>query len=170
MKIHCELHAGVAGIVSACWSFDSRSVITESDFGIQLSIWSLLDSSCHLISNPKQSIVRSTSSAKAGHTIKLTAFSDCGRMLAVVHRIELHDHIGIFSTSPWNEISKFQCRSNDISSIQWTPNGAHLVAVDSPLTYKFLVYTPSGEVTVPFFVLRILHSLRNFKSPILNSF
>lgn len=118
-----------------------------------------MDSGCHLISNPKQSIVRSTySTAKAGHTIQLSAFSDCGRMFAVVHRIELHDHIGIFTTNPWSEISKFQCRSNDISSIQWTPNGAHLVAIDSPLTYKFLVYTPSGEVKIFLRVVEIFIS------------
>ena len=39
----CRINEGVAGIISAKWSTDSRHIITESDFGIQLTVWSLCD-------------------------------------------------------------------------------------------------------------------------------
>ena len=50
----CRLNEGVAGMVNAIWAPNSRHVLTESDFGIQLNIWSLLDSTTHVIASPKQ--------------------------------------------------------------------------------------------------------------------
>ena len=62
----CRINESVAGITSASWAPDSRHVLVQSDFGIQLAVWSLIDSVSYLISSPKpeQSNV---------------SFSDCGR-------------------------------------------------------------------------------------------
>lgn len=68
--------------------------------------------------------------------------------LAVGHRIECKDHIGVYSVQPWQELSKFRSRTNDMVSLQWTPRGTHLVAQDSQLQYRVMVYTPAGEVSV----------------------
>lgn len=134
----CRIDEGIAGVINANWAPTSRNIITESDFGIQLSIWSLMDSFSVIISLPKPSY--------PGFTSALTAISDCGHFLAAVHRIELQDQIGIYSFVPLNEVSKFRTRSPDVAAIQWVPSGNHLVTIDSPLTYKFCVYTPAGEL------------------------
>jgi WD40 repeat protein len=62
----CRINESVAGILSAQWSPDSRHIIVESDFGIQLGIWSMLDSTSYIISSPKGGS-------------QLLSFSDCGR-------------------------------------------------------------------------------------------
>ena len=148
----CRINEGIAGVVNATWAPDSRSIITESDFGIQLTIWSLIDNSSFAIAYPKQPFV-ATSSGTAQSVTQTTrsyggslfAFSDCGKYLAVVHRVELNDHIGIYTTAPWTEIAKFKGVGNDTSSIAWTPQGTHVVVTDSPLTYKLHFYSIKGD-------------------------
>jgi tricorn protease-like protein len=70
-KWTCRINEGVAGLVSAKWSPDSRHIILESDFGIHLSIWSLLDGSSQLILHPKPNTFSTTPS--------MIAFSNCSR-------------------------------------------------------------------------------------------
>jgi WD40 repeat protein len=133
----CRINEGVAGLLSARWAPDSRHVLVESDFGIQISVWSLSEVSCQVISYPKQGCSNGIS------------FSEDGKFMAVAHRIDLHDHIGVYSTSPWSELSKFKCSKetgNDLSTLQWTPSGAYIVASDSHLQYNVAVYTPTGDV------------------------
>lgn len=158
----CRINEGVAGLVSARWAPDSRFVITESDFGIQLTIWSIIDSSSAVITHPKQS--------------GIIAFSGDGKMMAVGLRMDLQDYIGIYSYIPhqtppigsrtsnkshhhadlhdgagvaagWTEVNKFKCRTNDLASLCFTVSGNRILATDSHLCYKFTVYMPSGEVT-----------------------
>jgi hypothetical protein len=133
----------VAGIINAYWTPDSRNVVTESDFGIQLSLWSLTDSNSVIVSLPKPPFTQYS---------KTTAFTDCGRFLAVVHRIELQDQIGVYSVASqtslgMSEVSKFRARSNDVASVYWVPSGTHIITLDSPLTYKVCAYSPMGEVS-----------------------
>eukprot|EP01041_Mallomonas_annulata_P002829 gene2829-5557_t len=129
-----RINENIAGLTSAKWSSDCQHIITVSDFGIQMGIWSLADSSVYLISSPKMG--RSSFS-----------FSDCGRFMAVALRMDCKDHIGVYSTadSTWAELSKFRCRSTDAVAVQWSPSGGHIIVVDSPMQYRLLVYTPSGE-------------------------
>ena len=68
------------------------------------------------------------------------------RYLAVGHRLECKDHIGVYAVNPWQELNKFRSRTNDMVSLHWTPGGTHIVAQDSHLNYRIVVYTPSGEV------------------------
>lgn len=161
----CRITEGVAGVINVAWAPDSRSIITESDFGIQLTIWSLIDSTSNSISHPKQPFYGGNT--KSFTSPSLFSFSDCGKYMSVVHRIDVQDHIGIYSTDPWSELSKFRCKSNDVAVIQWTPHGTHIVTVDSPLNYRVCVYTPSGEIIANYEAyvnalgVRSLHFYRN---------
>ena len=140
----CRINEGVSGFINGYWMPDSRGIITISDFGIQVSVWSLLDSTCQIISGPKQGLGLIGSNAASQQ--QLLAFSDCSRYLAIVHRLDLHDYIGVYSTNPFQELSKFKSKSNDIAAVHWTPNSTHIITVDSPLTYRIVVFTASGEV------------------------
>jgi hypothetical protein len=184
----CRIDEGVAGLVNAMWCPNSRSILTESDFGIQLAIWSLIDTNDSvIIANPKSNTYKSSSSSTAPVT-PLTAstlcqqqlyqFSTCGQYLAVVHRIDLHDHIAVYSvpadaddtsnggTTGWAELNRFQCRTNDVIHVSWTPaGGTHLVTVDSPLTYAITVYRPSGEIHAQFEAYQHALGVRNICYP-----
>lgn len=69
----CRINEGVAGLVSAKWSPDSRHIILESDFGIQLSVWSLMAGTSQLIMHPKPNTFSNSASSS------MIAFSPCGR-------------------------------------------------------------------------------------------
>lgn len=158
----CRINEGVAAITGAEWAPDSRSIITVSDFGVQMSIWSLTENSSRIITQPKfvssgkySGSIQLDSSppccypTKAGigrnqHTT-LFRFSDCGSFLAVVHRIDMSDRIGIYEASPtWGEVSKFPCKSNDVAAIQWSENSQVIVTIDSPLSYNIHIYDKNG--------------------------
>ena len=112
----CRINEGAAGLVSAKWFPNSRGIIAESDFGIHLSLWSLIDSKCSLILSPKYFNCKS-------NLVQFCEFSYCGKFLAVLHRIDSQDHIGIYTVNTLQEISKFKCRSNDVSYIKWSQFG-----------------------------------------------
>ena len=143
----CRINEGVSGFINVFWMPNSRSIITVSDFGIQLTVWSLLDSTTHIISSPKQGLGNLTVNQASRQ--QLLSFTDCSRFLGIVHRMELHDYIGVYSTEPFNELSRFKSKSNDVAALYWTPSSTHIVTVDSPLTYKVVIYTASGEVSHP---------------------
>lgn len=130
-KFQCRINEGISGCIDVAWAPDSRSILSESDFGLQASIWSLTDSTSRIIQSPKVKGVRS--------------FSNCGKLLAIVRRVELQDRIGLYNTEKWEELSDFKCKSNDVNIIQFTPSGSHIITSDSFLTYKLNIYTPAGE-------------------------
>lgn len=51
---NCRINENVAGLRYSCWTPDSKCILTASDFGIQLAIWSLVDNTTFLITSPKQ--------------------------------------------------------------------------------------------------------------------
>ncbi|RYG66378.1 WD40 repeat domain-containing protein, partial [archaeon] len=129
------------GIVSATWAPNSRMILTESDFGIQMSLWSLVDGTQSVMSLPKppQKQYRSV----------YHAFSPCSQYLSIVHRVDLQDTIAVYSMLPAAELSRFKAKSNDINTIAYAPSG-HIVTADSPLVYKLHVYTPAGDCVCTF--------------------
>ncbi len=138
----CRINEGVAGMVNSWWSPDSRTLIVESDFGIQLSFWSLVEATSSIVAFPKPS------NFSVKRLSQILAYSDVSNYLAVVHRIELQDYIAVYShvDSTLTELTKFKARSSDVAFIRWMPGDTHIVTADSPLSYKLHVYTPSGEV------------------------
>jgi hypothetical protein len=149
----CRINEGLAGMKHARWCPDSRHVISESDFGIQLAVWSLVDGSCAMISYPKPG--------------NIMAFSDDNSYCAVGLRIELQDYIGFYavnyqrddinphhnpgsSMNQWNELSKFKCKSHDMTALHFVPNSHLIIAVESVLQYKITVYMPTGEVVTSY--------------------
>ncbi len=148
----CRINEGVAGIIQASWGPDSRCIITESDFGLQLGVWNLTDSSSLTIPSPKAnlktspSILLDSSPCLANKTSRLSGFSDCGRYFAIVQRINAQDQLGIYTTNPWGIANKFKCKSADIASICWSPCSNYIITADSALTYNLITYDLHGQV------------------------
>jgi len=82
---NCKIDEGLAGLVSCCWTPDSRHVLTVSEFKLRLTAWSLIDKKvCH-IKNPK-------------HEKRGVDFSPDGKLMAVAERGEEggKDQIGLY--------------------------------------------------------------------------
>lgn len=87
----CRINEGVAGLASACWSPDSRHVLTMADFQLHLTVWSLVDRSQMRITNPK---------LPASPSI----FTSDGSFAAIVQRRECKDRVAIYHTAKWESV------------------------------------------------------------------
>jgi hypothetical protein len=165
----CRINEGVASIVNAEWAPDSRSIVTVSDFGIQMSIWSLTDSSSRIVLNPKQALCEEQSIlteygrylGDSKHPADTFGFSADGSMLAVVHRLESSDFIGVYMTSPWGELSKFKCKSNDVAAVMWSCTGQNIITVESSLHYSIKIYDLKGGLINEFCAYERALGVRN---------
>ena len=73
--------------------------------------------------------------------------------MAVLTRVECRDVLNIYSVAAdptsqsggWDLLKQFHIDTDDCVQIDWSPDDAQIVCVDSPLTYNICVYTPSGQ-------------------------
>lgn len=128
----CRIDEGPVGLSFARWAPDSRHLLTSSDYSLRLTIWSLVDRSSAFIRCPK-------------FPAKACEFSHDGRFLAVVERREFKDIIGVYAVDTWELVKHFQVDTVDLEDLAWSPDDRHLCVWDSPLEYKFMIYSPLGR-------------------------
>jgi WD40 repeat protein len=92
-------------------------------------------------------------------------FSNSGQFMAVLTRVDCKDVLHLYSTSVetsgasaeqndaefvaggnggWSLLKQFQLDTTDCVQLEWSPDDAHILCTDTPLTYGLHVYTPSG--------------------------
>jgi len=133
----CKIDEGSAGLVAARWSPDSRHVLTTAEFHLRVTVWSLLNKSVSYIKHPK--------SCDRG-----VDFSPGGKYLALAERRDCKDHISIFDCMSWNLVKHFEPDTEDMSGLQWSPDGRVLCVWESCLKYKLLLYSVDGRCLATF--------------------
>lgn len=133
----CQIDEGLAGLTHARWAGDSRTVLTASEFQIRLTIWSLEDRKAKYIKFPKFST-------------KGISQSTSKKYLAVAERREHRDYIGIYSQEFWELIHRFKVDTTDLCDLSWSPDDRVLCCWDNPIDYRFLIYSPRGQMLAKF--------------------
>jgi hypothetical protein len=110
---YCKIDEGPLGVVTARWAPDGRHVLTTSDFGMRVTVWSLLNRSVCYIRSPKL--------VEGG-----LEFSADGRWLAVAERSHGADAIGIYDTASWEQTAHFPVSTTDLARLRWAPSAARL--------------------------------------------
>ncbi|CAD7696704.1 unnamed protein product [Ostreobium quekettii] len=128
----CKIDEGLAGITSARWCPDGRSILVTAEFQIKATVWSLVDKACVQLAGPKF--------ADAG-----LAFNPDGTQLAVAERNNCKDFLTILACSDWKTQVHFQLPTQDLADLCWSPSGDCLAVWDSLLTYRLLVYSSYGD-------------------------
>ncbi len=123
----------LTGLTNAIWSPDSRHVITFSDYGLRVTIWSLLTKSSVYIQFPK-------------HSDKGFAFRPDGRYLALLERHDAKDTVGIYNVENWSLSKSFSLETTDADNLIWSPDGRYLAVWDHPMEYRIFVYYPDGRL------------------------
>lgn len=131
----CKITEGSAGLESATWAPDSKSLCTLSDFNIQLSIWCLQTRSVTHIQNLKSS---------ANEKLH---FSPDGKRLAVVTADDTKDSVEIYRTEDWKLSRKLICeRISSINDLCWSPNGEALcIWCSNSGESKLIIYSTISE-------------------------
>ncbi|KAM9298822.1 WD repeat-containing protein WRAP73 [Gastrophryne carolinensis] len=130
---HCKIDEGSAGLVSSCWSPDGRHILNTTEFHLRITLWSLSAKSVSYIKFPKA-------------CQKGISFTKDGRHMAVAERRDCKDYISIFVCNDWRLLRHFETDTQDLSGIDWAPNGCVLAVWDSCLEYKMLLYSLDGRL------------------------
>ncbi|KAK8730777.1 hypothetical protein OTU49_007926 [Cherax quadricarinatus] len=128
----CKIDEGSAGLLKICWAPDSRHVLTTAEFYLQITVWSLVNKSVSYIKHPK-------------NIAQGLQFSPDHDYLAVAERRECKDFISLIETKSWQLVKHFDVGTKDLAGFQWSSNGSVLAIWETPLEYKVLIYSLSGQ-------------------------
>lgn len=131
----CKIDEGPAGIAYARWSPDSRHILTTSDFQLQLTVWSLVNTACVHVQWPK-------------HASRGVSFTRDGKFAAICTRRDCKDYINLLSCHTWEIMGIFAVDTLDLADIEWSPGDSAIVIWDSPLEYKVTTILFSSLNTV----------------------
>ncbi|KAF6989705.1 hypothetical protein CFC21_007007 [Triticum aestivum] len=128
----CKIDEGSAGIAYARWSPDSRHILTTSEFQLRLTVWSLVNTACVHVQWPK-------------HAARGVSFTKDGKFAAICTRRDCKDYINLLSCHSWEIMGVFSVDTLDLAGVEWSPDDSAIVAWDSLLEYKVLIYSPDGR-------------------------
>ncbi|XP_016808294.1 WD repeat-containing protein WRAP73 isoform X2 [Pan troglodytes] len=130
---HCKIDEGSAGLVASCWSPDGRHILNTTEFHLRITVWSLCTKSVSYIKYPKACLQGIT-------------FTRDGRYMALAERRDCKDYVSIFVCSDWQLLRHFDTDTQDLTGIEWAPNGCVLAVWDTCLEYKILLYSLDGRL------------------------
>ena len=119
----------MAGISYARWAPDSRHIVVCTNFNLRLNIWSLVDSSCVYIKDPK-------------YESKGLSFTTDGKFMALAERHNCKDQIGLYYTGDWSLVNHFDAQTSDLEDVVWTKDNCYILAWENSLTFRLNIYNP----------------------------
>ncbi|KAK0198238.1 WD repeat-containing protein 8 [Armillaria mellea] len=137
-KWHARVDAGAEGLEKAEWAPDGRSILCFSQWGLRVTIWSLITGSATYIQFPL-------------HPDKGYAFRFDGRIFVLAERHRSKDTLGLYDAVDGFKLARhFPLPTSSLASFALSPNGNHLAAWEGPLEYKVFILTLAGEVLAKF--------------------
>nr|XP_012316411.1 WD repeat-containing protein WRAP73 isoform X2 [Aotus nancymaae] len=131
---HCKIDEGSAGLVASCWSPDGRHILNTTEFHLRITVWSLCTKSVSYIKYPKA-------------CLQGTTFTRDGRYMALAERRDCKDYVSIFVCSDWQLLRHFDTDTQDLTGIEWAPNGCVLAVWDSCLEVRILNHVTWKMIT-----------------------
>ncbi|XP_039256871.2 WD repeat-containing protein WRAP73-like [Styela clava] len=128
----CKVDEGSAGLIRAQWSPDGRHILTTASFNLRITVWSLV--------NKSVSYIRYVKNSK-----DCLSFSKDGKYLALGETRKCKDYVSIFAVDSWQMVKIFESDTEDMASLEWSPDGRVLCVADNMLWYKVLIYTMDGR-------------------------
>ncbi|XP_005545038.1 WD repeat-containing protein WRAP73 isoform X5 [Macaca fascicularis] len=105
----------------------------DGKYLLRITVWSLCTKSVSYIKYPKACLQGIT-------------FTRDGRYMALAERRDCKDYVSIFVCSDWQLLRHFDTDTQDLTGIEWAPNGCVLAVWDSCLEYKILLYSLDGRL------------------------
>ncbi|XP_024149263.1 WD repeat-containing protein WRAP73 [Oryzias melastigma] len=130
---HCKIDEGSIGLVSSRWSPDGRHILNTTEFHLRITVWSLCTKAVSYIKYPKA-------------CQKGLDFSRDGCYMALAERRDCKDYVSIFVCDDWHLLRHFETETQDLSGLEWSPNGSVLAVWESCLEYKILLYSLDGRL------------------------
>ncbi|KIY50586.1 WD repeat-containing protein 8 [Fistulina hepatica ATCC 64428] len=134
----CRIDTGVEGLVKVEWAPDGRSILCYSEWGLRITIWSLVTGQSVYIQYPLH--------PDRGH-----AFRADGRYFVVAERVKSKDMLGVYDVADaFKSVRHFQLPTSSLASLAISPTGNYIAVWEGPLEYKLHVLTLVGTLLKTF--------------------
>ncbi|GJE94941.1 WD40 repeat domain-containing protein [Phanerochaete sordida] len=131
---NARIDCGAEGLARAEWAPDGRSILCFSDWGLRVTIWSLLTGTATHIQFPI-------------HPDRGYAFSRNGKYFMLGERHKSKDTLGVYDTSQsYRLVRHFPLPSSSLASMSLSPAGNVLAVWEGPLEYKVYIVTIAGDL------------------------
>ncbi|KAJ3734718.1 WD repeat-containing protein 8 [Lentinula guzmanii] len=128
-----RIACGAEGLVKAVWAPDGRTILCFSDWGLRVTIWSLVTGAASYIQFPL-------------YPDKGFDFRADGRYFVLAERHKSKDTLGIYDASEsYKLVRHFPLPTSSLSSFALSPTGNHIAVWEGPLEYKLHILTLAGN-------------------------
>ncbi|KAH9838777.1 YVTN repeat-like/Quino protein amine dehydrogenase [Rhodofomes roseus] len=129
-----RIEAGAEGLVKAEWAPDGRSIVCWSEWGLRVTVWSLVTDSATYIQYP-------------AHPERGYAFRSDGHYLILAERHKSKDAMGVYdATSTYRMVRHFPLPTALFAALSLSPTGNHVAVWEGPLEHKIYILSLAGEL------------------------
>ncbi|KAI0808176.1 YVTN repeat-like/Quino protein amine dehydrogenase [Fomes fomentarius] len=133
-----KIEAGSEGLVKAEWAPDGRTVLCFSEWGLRVTIWSLVTGAAIYVQYPI-------------HPDRGYAFRKDSRYFVLAERHKSKDTLGVYDAhEAYRLVRHFPLPTSSLSSVSMSPTGNYIAIWEGPLEYKLYVVTLAGTVVCTF--------------------
>ncbi|KAG2369449.1 WD repeat-containing protein 8 [Suillus spraguei] len=131
---NARIEAGVEGLVKAEWAPDGRHILCFSQWGLRVTIWSLVTGDATYIQFPI-------------HPDRGYAFRSDSRYFVLAERHRSKDAMGVYDTTDcYKLVRHFPVPTSNLSSLALSPTGNHVAIWEGILEYKLYILSLAGDV------------------------
>ena len=123
-----KLDEGSSGLVDGTWCPDSKQVLTWSEFGVRINVWSLNHKRVSHIQNPK---------------LNSNGCIFYDKKAIVCEQRDRVDYISVFKFSDWSLLCNFKVGTDDLDSVLVV--NSSILASDSRFNPRYFVYSFDGS-------------------------
>ncbi|KAF9455040.1 YVTN repeat-like/Quino protein amine dehydrogenase [Macrolepiota fuliginosa MF-IS2] len=133
-----RIEAGTEGLTKAEWAPDGRTILCFSEWGLRVTLWSLVTGTATYIQFPI-------------HPDRGYAFRADGRYFILGERHKSKDTLGVYDAAESYRLMRhFPLPTSSLSSFAVSPTGNHIAVWEGPLDYKLHVLTLAGNLLATF--------------------
>ncbi|KAL0951356.1 hypothetical protein HGRIS_008060 [Hohenbuehelia grisea] len=133
-----RIESGAEGLVKAEWAPDGRTILCFSEWGLRVTLWSLVSKRTTYIQFPI-------------HPDRGYTFRADGRYFVLAERHKSKDTIGLYDAAEEYRLMRhFQLPTTSLASLSLSPTGNHLAVWEGPLEYKLHIFTLAGDKLASF--------------------
>ncbi|KAI0667380.1 WD repeat-containing protein 8 [Trametes maxima] len=129
-----RLEAGSEGLMKAEWAPDGRTVLCFSEWGLRVTMWSLVTGAATYIQYPI-------------HPDRGYAFRQDVRYFVLAERHKSKDTLGVYDAhEAYRLVRHFPLPTNSLASLSLSPTGNYLAVWEGPLEFKLHIVSLAGNV------------------------
>ncbi|KAG2154719.1 WD repeat-containing protein 8 [Suillus clintonianus] len=131
---NARIEAGAEGLLKAEWAPDGRHILCFSQWGLRVTIWSLVTGNATYIQFPI-------------HPDRGYAFRSDSRYFVLAERHRSKDTVGVYDTTDsYKLVRHFPVPTSHLSSLALSPTGNHIAVWEGILEYKLHILSLAGDV------------------------